>query len=77
MVVFLRKTTMSPAAHGPVYKVEDTVLYLGTEQGSYVRVNFPTTEAVNGLWEVQEVDLVGTLAFRWDHLLLQDARFKR
>src|SRR5262249_51395835 len=50
--------------HGPVYKVEDTVIHLGTEKGSYVRANFPTTEAANGLWEGQEVDLVGTLAFR-------------
>jgi hypothetical protein len=63
--------------HGTVYKVEDTVIHLGTEKGSYVRANFPTTEAANGLREGQEVDLLGTLAFRGDYLLLQDARLKR
>jgi hypothetical protein len=62
--------------HGPVYKVEGTVLHLGTEQGSYVRANFPTSGAVKGLREGQEVDLAGTLAFRSDFVLLQDARLE-
>jgi hypothetical protein len=60
-----------------VYKVEGTMLHLGTEKGSYVQANFPTTEAVNGLQEGEEVDLVGTLAFHRDFVALQDAWLKR
>jgi hypothetical protein len=63
---------------GPVGKVEPddagATLHLGAAQGSRVRAHFAEAADVRGVREGQEVDVVGTLAFRGDHVLLEGAR---
>jgi hypothetical protein len=63
---------------GPVWKVEPdgegAVLHLGSPRGSVVRAHFAKATAVRGVLPGQEVDVVGTFAFRGDHVLLADAR---
>ena len=63
---------------GPVGKVEpdDTgaTLHLGAAQGSRVRAHFADAADVQGVREGQEVDVVGTFAFRGDYVLLEGAR---
>jgi hypothetical protein len=63
---------------GPVGKVEpdDTgaSLHLGAAQGSRVRAHFADAADVQGVREGQEVDVVGTFAFRGDYVLLEGAR---
>jgi hypothetical protein len=63
---------------GPVGKVEpdDTgaTLHLGAAQGSRVRAHFAEAADLQGVREGQEVDVVGTFAFRGDYVLLEGAR---
>jgi len=63
---------------GPVGKVEPeragATLHLGPAQGSRVRAQFAEATDLRGLREGQEVDVVGTFAFRGDYVLLEDAR---
>jgi hypothetical protein len=63
---------------GPVGKVEpdgaDALVYLGSPQASRVRAHFTDTADLQGVHEGQEVDVVGTFAFRGDYVLLEGAR---
>src|SRR5262245_27066398 len=63
---------------GPVGKVEPeragATLHLGSAQGSRVRAQFAEAADVRGVREGQEVDVVGTFAFRGDYVLLEGAR---
>src|SRR5262249_58529553 len=63
---------------GPVGKVEPdgtgATLHLGAAQGSRVRAHLAEAADVQGIREGQEVDVVGTFAFRGDYVLLEDAR---
>jgi hypothetical protein len=63
---------------GPVGKVEPeragATLHLGAAQGSRVRAHFAEAADLHGVREGQEVDVVGTFAFRGDYVLLEGAR---
>jgi hypothetical protein len=63
---------------GPVGEVEPdgagAVLHLGGARGSCVRAQFADAADLEGVRPGREVDVVGTLAFRGDHVLLEDAR---
>ena len=63
--------------HGPVWKVEGLVLHLGSENGSYVKANCLTPGDLKDLRQGQVVDVVGTLAWRGNFLLLEEACLKK
>jgi hypothetical protein len=63
---------------GPVGQVEPdgagAVLHLGSARGSCVRARFADAADLKGVRRGREVEVVGTLAFRGDYVLLEDAR---
>jgi hypothetical protein len=63
---------------GPVWKVEPAgagaTMHLGTARSSCVRAHFADAADVRDVRVGREVDVVGTFAFRGNHVLLEDAR---
>jgi len=62
--------------HGPVWKVDGLDLHLGSDNGSYVKAHCITPGDLKDVRQGHAVDVVGTLAWRGNFLLLEKACLK-